>query len=344
MGELPPSPERTGWGSLALSSAAFMLAWLAVFYFLALRQPRTSWPKSSKEFENDKYWCARIWVGVLHSIVVTMLALPSFFVFVLSPHIVQFSASHSVAWCTPDHSEALEMTSLQDLSLRATAFAGLAFTTFTCADVIISSLHGLWGHWDYMVHHAAFIVAGVIIRSHCMLGYNASILLAMEASTPFLQYMLFFRHRGPRFEGRVTICGGIFFLLFVLFRLILNTYGALLLWRYSYGAFTAYGATDVPAHVPSWQVWFVLIAVSLGAVVQFFWFPRILKIFIRKLCPSVSSDRLEEAHEDRENSGNPQEDQIEMAALPSKQDPMVAPLEKGKALLDEPFNAQEACP
>lgn len=336
MEELPPSPERTGWGSLALSSAAFMLAWLAVFYLFALRQPRTPWPKSSKEFENDKYWCARIWIGALHSIVVTIIALPSFFVFVLSPHIVQFSASHSVAWCTQENSEALDMTSLQGLSLKATAFAGLAFTTFTCADVIISSLHGLWGHWDYMVHHAAFIVAGIIIRSNCMLSYNASILMAMEASTPFLNYMLFFRHRGPRFESRVTICGGIFFLLFILFRLILNTYGALLLWRYR--------ATAVPAHVQSWQVWFVLVAVSLGAGVQFFWFPRILTIFMRKLCPSVSSDRLEEVHEDRENTGNPQEDQIEMAVLPSVRDQVVVPLEKGKALLEEPFNAQEACP
>lgn len=278
-----------------------MLAWLALFYLLSWRHPRfvAGLPVSSKPFENDRFWSARIWLGILHSCFVSIIALPSFVVLSSAPANVQYGASRLVASCA---SEAAD--DLHDFFCRAIALAGLAFTTFTCMDVVVCSVHRLWT-LDYFLHHVAFIIAGVIIRSHCMLNYTASMLLAMEASTPFLNFMLFFRNRGQRFQFHVTVSGGVFFILFVLLRLILNTYGAVLLWI----------NRETPIGVPAWQVWFVLVAVSLGAAVQFFWFPKILRIFISKLCGSAAH---EEAHEDQEEAGRHSETQVELTSLPAQ--------------------------
>lgn len=293
--------ETVGWGQLAINSLVWMLAWLAIFYALCWSHPGfvRQWPSSSKPIENNRYWCARIWLGILHACLVSLIALPSFVVLASAPAKVQFGSSHSVASC---ESEAAD--DLHDFFCRAIALAGLAFTTFTCTDVVVCAVHRLLTV-DYLVHHLAFIVAGVIIRSHCMLSYNASILLAMEASTPFLNFMLFFRHRGPRFQLRVTACGGVFFMLFILLRLILNTYGAILLWT----------NRETPRGVPAWQLWFVLVAVSLGAAVQFFWFPKILRIFVSKLCGSTAN---EEAHEDQEAGCQIEKQTVELTSLPAR--------------------------
>jgi len=149
---------------------------------------------------------------------------------------------------------------------------GLLFTAFLLADTIISWIHDL-ASWDYVVHHIAFMSAGLIIRGHCMLPYNAAILLAMEASTPFLNVMLFFRNRGPAYSLLVQATGVVFVLLFVLFRLILNTYGAILLWQHR--------TVAMPPSVPEWQRCFLLGAVAAGSALQFIWFPAIARIFCK---------------------------------------------------------------
>mmetsp|Transcript_68275 Transcript_68275/g.211238 ORF Transcript_68275/g.211238 Transcript_68275/m.211238 type:complete len:243 (+) Transcript_68275:657-1385(+) len=103
-----------------------------------------------------------------------------------------------------------------------------------------------------------------------MLPFNAAILMAMEVSTPFLNLGLLLRHRGPAFKKCVELNGLLFLAFFILFRLILNTYGAILLW---------YHRRSIPPTVPKWQAWFLLVAVAAGAVVQFWWFPIIAKSF-----------------------------------------------------------------
>ena len=82
------------------------------------------------------------------------------------PENERFAYSRDLETCAPG----AEFPGAQEnpLLFTAIAFAGLAFTTFTLADVVISVLHRLAGV-DYIVHHVAFITAGAIIRGNCML-------------------------------------------------------------------------------------------------------------------------------------------------------------------------------
>lgn len=228
-------------------------------------------PLSTKEHENDKYWCARNLIGAIHALLIAVITVPVYFFMVLGgvPQSDWFAYSTSLDTCAPgtEFPGALE----NPLLYTAIAFAGLAFTTFTLADVFISVLHRL-ASVDYIVHHLAFITAGAIIRGNCMLPLNAAILLGMEVSTPSLNYLLFFRHRGDAYESAVTRNGVVFVLLYVIFRLGLNTYGFVILVLNREKAMP-------PSVVPRWQAWFLLVAVGAGVAVQLFWFPGIARTF-----------------------------------------------------------------
>jgi len=246
------------------------LGWTVLFYCLTAIDPwwASRFPRSTKMHENDRNWSARNLLGVIHALFVSAITVPAIFILWPATDEVRFGATGHLATCSigPDRAELAEQWS--EVS-EAVAMAGLAFTAFTLADVGISAVHGL-ATADYIAHHIAFITAGMIIRGHCMLPFNAAILLAMEASTPFLNVLLFFRHRGTAYKKMVQVNGIIFVCLFVLFRLVLNTYGAITLW---------YHWNFVPAVVPRWQAWFLMAAIAAGAAVQFVWFPSIAKIF-----------------------------------------------------------------
>lgn len=270
---------------------AWVLIWLAVFYGFAFTFSKWTrcLPSSTKAHENDRYWCARNLVGIVHALLISGITVPAV-IWLASTHsrTLQFASTRHLALCTPD--EMLpDLPWSTVLMLQAVALAGLAFTAFTVADVIISLVHRL-ATVDFIVHHIAFICAGLIIRGNCMLPYNASILLAMEASTPCLNLLTMLRNRGPRFQTTVKINGVFFSAFYVLFRLVLNSYGtAFLMLEHDSG---------IPAYIPRWQVWFLLVAVVAGAAVQFFWFPSIVRTF----CAGLGlTDWFGQEHEDRQN-------------------------------------------
>lgn len=259
---------------LAYSFVGWVIGWTLLFYVLSWTHPL--WMRfiheSTKAHENDKYWCARMIIGIIHAIVVSLLCLPALVGLVGAPFSDQFAFSTNLDQCGADGS--VQAFVNNDLYYRTVALAGLAFTAFTASDIIVSVVHRL-ATPDYLVHHAAFVTAGTIIRGNCMLPFNASILMAMEISTPFLNFLLLVRHRGERFQTSMTVSGIVFMVTYVLFRIVLNTYGAGLMW---YCWFRGDPAM-VPQYVPAWQVWFLLVAISAGAAVQFFWFPDIAKKF-----------------------------------------------------------------
>lgn len=278
----------TGKEELLMSSVKWCVIWVFSFYMLAAGLPPIlSAVPSKKEHENDKFWIARCVLGIFHAILISALALPVLIGLLGASQEARFFASDDLATCSVDP---IIFGAAVARDGRAIALAGLAFTTFTATDVMLSLTHGLMT-WDHMIHHAAFVGAGIIIRGHCILPFSAAVLLSMEVSTPFLNSMLLFRYRGERYGTFVMANGCVFFVLFVIFRLGFNTLGTVLLW-YSVAKGEAF---DKP--LPVWEVVFLMAAVTVGTLVQYFWFPSIARIFMGKVFapPDASAKRLDES-------------------------------------------------
>jgi len=294
---------------VALSAAGWVFLWFALFY--ALSSTHARWargiPPSTKSFEDNPYYCARSVLGIIHAIVIAGATVPAFFVLLPASDDLRYPWCTNFAFCSPPEDDALHLPLA--FVYEAIAQAGLAFTCFTFVDLIISVVHDL-AEWDYYVHHAAFVVCGVLIRSNCMLPFNAAALMAMEVSTPFLNSMLYFRHRGERYTFIVTWTGIAFFVLFVVFRLGLNTYATFtLLWK---------RVSIAPPYVHPWVFDFLVVALLTGSAVQFFWFPRIAKVFVSKFIDIVRG-----ASETRSPQERPSTAACEQSGSSSLQKPLM---------------------
>jgi len=250
-------------------------------------------PKSSKPHEDDRYWCARNVLGFIHALLVSILSVPVMFSLIAAPDYAQFAFTSRIGLCLADSSTDHRIFGWLPM-YRAIAVAGLAFTSFTACDILVSSIHGLMT-WDLLIHHTAFLCAGIIIRGHCILPFNASVLMSMEVSTPFLNYMLLVRNRGEQYQLVTKVCGAMFFATFVCLRIALNTYGVFVLWK-SAAPMLLQGDTScalawAPPWVPRWELYFLLAAVSLGAIVQMLWFPGIFSTFVKGLTSLFGKDR-----------------------------------------------------
>eukprot|EP00812_Abedinium_dasypus_P005333 NODE_1668_length_1088_cov_331.086157.p1 GENE.NODE_1668_length_1088_cov_331.086157~~NODE_1668_length_1088_cov_331.086157.p1 ORF type:complete len:313 (-),score=58.73 NODE_1668_length_1088_cov_331.086157:74-1012(-) len=259
---------------MAAQAVGVFVFYTLIFYAAAWANP--CWARhfvdSSKPHENERYWNARFIMNLFQSVPVSAVCIPLVFELLpASPH-VQFAAVDTIGFCAVSHK-----TSDTELwPWRAEAYvvgaAGLVFTTFTFVDLVLMTLHRL-ARLDEVVHHIAFIFAGVLIRTNCMLPLNAALLMAMEVSTPFLNYVLFFRHRGDRYATCLSVSGAIFLVLYVVFRLGLNLYGTVLLWLNIQYALH---------RVPDWQGWGLAVAITIGSVLQFVWFPGIWRIAVSR--------------------------------------------------------------
>lgn len=263
-----------GWEELGESAVMWTVGWLGLFYLISWTQP--IWmkhaPLSRKAHENDRYWCARNMFGILHALFVAALSLPPAVIMLPAPEYVRFAASPHLAQCAIDpHDEQLQGWGT---IAQAVALAALAVVTFMVADLLILFVHKQWTV-DYLVHHVAFIIAGTILRANCMLPFNGAVLLAMEASTPFLNYLLLYRNRGDDYKLLTSLAGSIFFVLFLFLRVGLNTYATVLLWLKR--------SIAAPSWVPAWELWFLLVALTAGAGVQLFWLPGIVRTFVAAL-------------------------------------------------------------
>lgn len=274
--------------ALGITSVLLICFWLAVFYGACWTYPRwnAGWPASTKQHENSKYWGAWYFMGTIHAIIVSCICVPAFFLLWSAPHAVQYGHTQNVGFCVVGANEAsYGQAARHDLLWVqvAVAFAGLIFTCFICVDLVVAVRHEL-AAWDYILHHAIFIFAGQMIRGYCMLPFNAAILMAMEASTPFLNFYLYFRNRQGYKKKLVEISSHLFALSFFSFRVGINTYGAYYLWIQF--------DRSMPSIVPVWQQWFLLIAISAGAALQWFWAYKIVNSII---CPALNNKEEDEA-------------------------------------------------
>lgn len=263
---------------LAWLTAGFAVFWACLFYFLAYTH--SCWserlPESSKEHENDRWWVAWQCSGTVHAILASAIALPAMFQLMLADRQIKFISTDSIEWCLPEENSVayalLQEVDLLDLTTQI-AFVGLMFTVYTAVDLVVALVHGLAGI-DYLIHHVAFIVAGVLIRSNCMLPFNAAVLISMEVSNLPLNYMMFFRHR-EGYNCSVTIASVLFAVTFFVFRIGINTYGAgFLLWHQD---------ESTPPRVPLWQRYFILTAIVVGALLQFWWGHKVIESMLKAL-------------------------------------------------------------
>lgn len=276
-------------GYLAFLTSGFAVFWTGLFYFFAWTYPCWSrdLPESSKEHENNRWWSAWQASGTVHAILASAIALPAMLRLLMADDQIKFLSTDDIQWCIPNENEAeynlLQQTGFLNV-MPQIALVGLMFTVFTTVDLFIALIHGLAGI-DYIIHHVAFIAAGVMLRSNCILPFNAAILISMEISNLPLNYMCFFRHR-EGFNLSVKISSALFAILFFVFRIVLNTYGAVfLVWRQD---------ESLPARVPAWQRYFLLMAIAAGAILQFWWGNKVIQALAK------SYRRSEPAEEDRE--------------------------------------------
>lgn len=257
--------------TLLLSGLTWLVLWTTLFYILVATE--SMWlrrlPLSSKEHENGKHWNAMQAGSFVHSVFISALSVPALFILATASSQAQYSPGEGLQpWCSLfDGPGAL--VDYQDV-YYALATAGLAFTMHIVSDLLTSVAHGI-ATAPQIIHHTAFIVVGLIIRMHCALPFNSAVLMSMEASTPFLNVLMVFRNRGDQYSRAVRIASYFFLALFVVFRLVLNTYGLVILWIHR--------ETILPPDIPGWQAVFLLVAITAGALIQYFFFAQIVQSF-----------------------------------------------------------------
>ncbi|CAJ1425497.1 unnamed protein product [Effrenium voratum] len=281
---------------LLYSAGTWTMVWLCLFYLISVTFPWwiSQVQPSTKPHENDRYWCSRDLFGLVHAVIISALSLPPLFLLLFAGEHVKFASSPHLATCEVDRGINPELVDWE-LTMQAVSVAGLAFTTFTLADLVILMIHGL-ATADYVAHHVAFLCAGCILRGHCMLPFNAAVLMAMEVSTPFLNWVMFFRHRGEQYQSQVIFCGVVFFLTFLVFRLGLNLFGTILL------VVDEARGLAMPENVPEWQQITVIFAIIAGAIVQLYWLPKIWKMFGVRIWQYAATGHANTGDEEPEDS------------------------------------------
>mmetsp|Transcript_24749 Transcript_24749/g.45358 ORF Transcript_24749/g.45358 Transcript_24749/m.45358 type:complete len:334 (+) Transcript_24749:100-1101(+) len=290
--------ETTGLPFFWASLTAWTVAWLLLFYILSYTA--STWmaglAQSRKVHENSPFWCGRTVLGILHAVVVSVIAVPGMFLFLGTDPYVQFAHSTDIADCQPDASDP-RLAEWRVLGMMV-AYAGLIFTAFILADVIVSLVHRL-ASWDYVLHHVVFLLAALIIRAHCILPLNSAMLLAMETSTPFLNFVMLLRHRpleSSWLAAAIQPAGLAFLIFYFIFRLVFGLWGIVLLWENRWRL-----------DLPTVQLWFLLVSVATGFVLQLYWLPSIAKATISKLRKNNKGEG-HPTEEDAHESSSPDDD------------------------------------
>eukprot|EP00308_Calcidiscus_leptoporus_P001612 CAMPEP_0119355424 /NCGR_PEP_ID=MMETSP1334-20130426/4244_1 /TAXON_ID=127549 /ORGANISM="Calcidiscus leptoporus, Strain RCC1130" /LENGTH=292 /DNA_ID=CAMNT_0007369247 /DNA_START=92 /DNA_END=970 /DNA_ORIENTATION=- len=151
--------------------------------------------------------------------------------------------------------------------------AGVLFTSFEIADLVLCSVHRFLGFED-AIHHSIHIALGWLIRANCAPALTASVLIAQETSGLALNYFLLMRHRAPD-SPRVAISFVVFFALFCIWRLGLGTFGTI--------HYLFYFSTELPQSFPTWQAYVLALALVAASVLQWYWGIVILRKAARKL-------------------------------------------------------------
>jgi len=232
--------------------AQVTLVWCVLWYASVLfaRLWLLKWlPRSSVESENGSFFVGQKFPAMLKVILVSGMA-------------------NACLWGFQDKS--LEQNFLGGPAIE---IAGLLFTTFEIADLVLATGHRLMD-WEYVVHHLLHIVLGLIIRGNCMTGLLAAVLMAQETSGIFLNYFLLMRNRAPN-HWSVTASFVLFALAFFAYRIVLGTYGT-----YHY---VRYYRDYLPPQVPRWQGHLIAPVLVLASILQWYWSVQIGRRVFKKL-------------------------------------------------------------
>merc|ERR1719336_2613604 len=102
-----------------------------------------SWPNSSKRHENCCYWVARNVIGIIHAALVAGITVPALLSLRDAPDVIRFGHTPHLATCRMSEGDVARGLGIWNTICQAVAFAGLAFTAFTSADVLITMRHNL---------------------------------------------------------------------------------------------------------------------------------------------------------------------------------------------------------
>lgn len=155
----PTSFQETTHG-LALAMAKLTLVWCLLWYLLALIAKfgmLGRLPPSYVAKENTAFFVGQKCLAFCKVSVVSALANSCLWAFRFKP------VEHNF------------------LGGPAIEIAGLLFTTYEIADLILGLLHGLMD-LVYVVHHLLHIMLGLIIRGHCVMGLVAALLMSQASS------------------------------------------------------------------------------------------------------------------------------------------------------------------
>jgi len=272
-----------GWRSFVKSSALITSLWLLLFFMLQIvvypcfKRRLQNWPSTAPEEEGGPFFAWLLQSTILAILVVAMSS-------GVLPYLVRASAPVQLA--RPD----VEARQYYD-DLLMVAWASHIFMCYIVSDLIASSAFRLISY-DMVAHHIIFIMVSLIITFNCFGALLAGTLLLMEASTPFLNFFLYFRHRsgwGPQ-NKLVEMSFYLFAICFVVFRLILFP---LVCGYFFYHL--AKKDTPVNLEVLPASLGVIGLCLVLAIAVQFVWATQIGKKVLKFLSRGGEEDGVEDS-------------------------------------------------
>jgi len=256
-----------GWKDFAISTIAIVALWSMLFGALSLgvypcfqRRLQNS-PSTVSDEEGAAYFAHLLQSTILAILVVAMSG-------GVLPHLVH--ASGPVALARPT----VEARPYYD-QLLMIARAAHIFMCYIVSDLVVGLPLKLLGT-DMVIHHTIFIVVSLIITFNCFGALLAGTLLLMEASTPFLNFFLYFRHRWGYDSKSVELSFYFFALCYLVFRLILFPIVCIYFFYHLLEQDTPMNSEVLPVNIGV-----IGLCLSLAVIVQFVWAVQIMKKVLR---------------------------------------------------------------
>jgi hypothetical protein len=205
-------------------------------------------------------------MSTVNALVCTATCVPSAVLLLLGPPRFWFRLEGYSDFCYTSDDDYDELGNVLAVVLAA---VGQSFTIRMVVDLVLQFCHGVLTVQE-TIHHVIFLSAGCIIRSNCIMPLNAAVLMSQEASTPFLNYYLFFRFRYP-FSEDVNMAKFLFGVFFLIFRLVLNTLGVCIFLRQWLSPSPA-----MPKSMPVWEQNYMVFLMLAGAALQMYFAFRIV--------------------------------------------------------------------
>lgn len=150
---------------LTIAFAKVSMLWVVLWYVSVLLTKlflAKLLPPSSVQKENNSFYIGQKFTATLKVVLVSLIANMCLWASIGMPLPLRFKGGPAIE------------------------IAGMLFTSFEAADLLLGSIHGLM-EFEYVIHHLLHIVLGMFIRGYCMGNYIAAVLMAQVA--PLLSRM-----------------------------------------------------------------------------------------------------------------------------------------------------------